>query len=51
MPTSQLTLTVQQAPHGLLTIVSSADGALTAAPQLNLTADAASSDVKPAHGI
>ena len=37
-PASPLTLTVRRTPHGLLTVVSAAAGALAAAPQLSLTA-------------
>ena len=40
-PAPPLTLTVHHTPHGLLTVVSTAAGALAAAPQHALTAAAA----------
>ena len=48
-PTAPLTLTVHHAPHGLLTVVSGAAGALAAAPQLSLTAAAVGRDKATSH--
>ena len=47
-PPAPLTLTVHYTPHGLLTVVSGAAGALAAAPQHALTAAAAAHNVNTA---